>query len=118
MTLKHNETHIYYSNDCAVEQQDKEIWIDQNLVYSCCKGDEVEYTEGNKSDSPFYGQEALQTMYYTDRGNVQYNNEDGSFYFLLDDGNMNTYIDGQLQIDDPNGDYVEFIEFANSVMSK
>lgn len=51
MTLKHNETHIYYSNDCAVEQQDKEIWIDQNLVYSCCKGDEVEYTEGNKSDS-------------------------------------------------------------------
>lgn len=109
------ETHKFFSDDHKVENPDKEIWQNGSLVYTCKNGlenddaDQVSQFECNP----------IQTLYITDRAaNVQHNHTDDSFYFIRDDGNMNTYIDGQLQIDDPNGDYVEFIEFANSVMSK
>ncbi|EPJ5332946.1 TPA: hypothetical protein JHJ51_000962 [Enterobacter cloacae] len=116
MKLKNLETHIYYSNDSTEEQQDKVILVDQNLVYSCCNGDEVEYKNGKKSDSPFYGKEAVTTLYITDRGNIQ-DNHDGSFYFRIDDGlTMASYVDGELMPEDPDGKFNDFVEFANTLV--
>ncbi|WP_445663104.1 hypothetical protein [Enterobacter soli] len=110
-----SETHYYYSNDFNVEEQDKEIWVDGKLAYTIHKGLEMEYDDAKQSDSPFYGLEILQTVYITNKGNIQFNNKDGSYYFFHSNGKMATYINGELMIEDPNGKFDDFIKFVNSL---
>ena len=113
------ETHKFFNDDHNVEIQNKEIWIDGNLTYTCKKGEEVEYTDGKKSDSPFYGKKCIQTLYITDKGTIQQNNEDDSFYFrLADDVTFSTYINGQLMSEDPEGQFNDHVTFANAMMAK
>ncbi|EMF5212047.1 TPA: hypothetical protein ACXDFY_003853 [Enterobacter roggenkampii] len=113
------ETHKFYNNDHNVEIQNKEIWIDNKLSYSCKNGDEVEYTDGKNSDSPFYGKTCIQTLYITSNGTIQQNQEDDSFYFRLADGvTMASYVDGELMPEDPEGLFNEHVTFANTLMAK
>ncbi len=122
------ETHKFFSDDHNVNFQDKEIWSNGNLTYSCKNGDEVEYTDGKKSDSPFYGKKSdspfygkkcIQTLYITNKGTIQQNHEDDSFYFrLADDVTLSTYINGQLLSEDPDGLFNDHVTFANALMAK
>lgn len=108
------EMHCFYSIDFEKEEQDKEIWIDGQLTYTIHKGLENDDAE---QVSPFEGKSAIQTLYITDKGTVQHNHEDDSFYFTDKAGRKVTYIDGQFQ-QDVQGHFDEFAEFANSVISK
>ena len=108
------ETHKFYSNDHNVEEQDKEIWIDGKLTYTIHEGLENDDTY---QVSPFEGMKVLQTLYFTDKGTVQHNHEDDSFYFTDKAGRMVAYVDGELQ-QDVQGHFDVFVEFANSVISK
>ncbi|HHG8587712.1 TPA: hypothetical protein ACPYUC_000120 [Citrobacter koseri] len=108
------ETHKFYSIDFDKEEQDKEIWVNGNLTYTIYKG--LENDDANQV-SPFEGKNSLQTLYFTDKGTVQHNHGDDSFYFTDKAGCMVAYVDGELQ-QDVQGNFDEFIEFANSVMSK
>lgn len=116
MNIITQEIHHFYSKDFDKEEQDKEIIIDDKLTYSINKGLEMEYENGKDTDSPFYGKAKLQTLYMTNKGTIQHNIEDGSFYFTRLDNTMASYVDGKLMIEDPNGEYDEFIEFANTIL--
>lgn len=108
------EMHCFYSNDFEKEEQDKEIWVNGKLTYTIHKG--LENDDTNQV-SPFEGKTALQTLYITDKGTVQHNHEDDSFYFTDTAGRMVAYVNGELQ-QDVQGHFNEFIEFAKGVMSK
>ncbi|GKX47732.1 MULTISPECIES: hypothetical protein [Pectobacterium] len=110
------ETHHIYSNGFDKEEQDKEIFINGKLTYTNYHGSEIEYDNGKSEDSPFYGQTKLQTLYFTDKGTVQHNHEDDSFYFTNNEQRMVTYIDRELQDYVIQGEFDEFINFANDVM--
>ncbi|WNK56742.1 hypothetical protein RM151_11600 [Pantoea agglomerans] len=108
------EKHLFYSTDFDKEEQDKEIWIDGKLVYTIHQG--LENDDTNQV-SPFEGESVLQTLYYTDKGTVQHNHADDSFYFTDKAGRMVAYVDGELQ-QDVDGHFDEFVEFAKYLMSK
>lgn len=108
------ETHYFYSKDFDKEEQDKEIWIDGKLTYTIHKG--LENDDTNQV-SPFEGMKVLDTLYITDKGTVQHNHEDDSFYFTDNAGRMVAYVDGELQ-EDVQGHFDEFVEFAKGVISK
>lgn len=112
--MKNTETHKFFSKDFDKEEQDKEIWIDGKLTYTIHKG--LENDDTNQV-SPFVGQSAIQTLYFTDKGTIQHNHEVDSFYFTDNNGRMVAYVDGELQ-QDVQGHFDDFVEFANSVISK
>ncbi|PWW04962.1 hypothetical protein [Mangrovibacter plantisponsor] len=114
--MKIIEEHKFYSNDMDKEEQDKEIWVDGKLTYTIHDGLENEDTD---QLSPFEDQQVLQTLFFTDKGTVQHNHEDDSFYFrLADDVTMASYVDGELMPEDPDGKFNDFITFANGVSTK
>lgn len=108
------EKHNFYSNDFNKEEQDKEIWVDQKLIYTINEG-----LENDDADqvSPFEGMKVLQTLYITDEGTVQHNHEDDSFYFTDKAGRMVAYFDSELQ-QEVEEHFDEFVEFANRVIYK
>lgn len=108
------ETHKFYSIDFDKEEQDKEIWVNGRLTYTIYKG--LENDDVNQV-SPFEGEDNLQTLYFTDKGTVQHNHVDDSFYFTDKEDRMVAYVDGEIQ-QDVQGYFDEFIEFANNVISK
>jgi hypothetical protein len=58
-------------------------------------------------------------LYETNKGTIQHNHEDDSFYFrLADDVTMASYVDSELKIEDPNGQFNDHVTFANSLMAK
>ncbi|QEM90817.1 hypothetical protein FEI17_09220 [Kosakonia radicincitans] len=116
--MKIKEVHHYYSQDFDVEEQDKEIWIDGELIYTIHNGVECEYENGESNESPFIGMDKVTTVYQADIGKIQHNISDGSFYFIRDDGTMATYVDGELKASDPDGEYNEFIKFANILLAQ
>ncbi|MDV2904933.1 hypothetical protein R0H17_25255 [Phytobacter diazotrophicus] len=107
------ETRHYYT-----ENEDLEIWIDGNLTYSIHNGLEREYEKDESNESPFIGMDKVTTVYQADIGKIQHNISDGSFYFIRDDGTMAPYVDGELKASDPDGEYNEFIKFANNLLSQ
>lgn len=112
------ETHKFFSDDHNVEIQDKEIWINSKLTYSCKNG--MENDDANQV-SPFKGKQPIQTLYLTNKGTIQHNHEADSFYFrLADDVTMASYVDvdGELMIEDPEGQFNEHVAFANVLMNK
>lgn len=111
--MKIEQINKYFSNDHLVEEQDHEIWVDGRLTYTIKDGLE----DDEPSASPFTG-EPIQTVYITDKGTVQHNHEDGSFYFIDNEYRMISYIDGELQEEDVKGHFDEFVKFADQVMSK
>ncbi|TWD33394.1 hypothetical protein [Pantoea sp. SJZ147] len=108
------ETHKFYSNDFDEEEQDKEIWVNGKLTYTIHKG--LENDDTNQVSS-FESKPVLQTLYFTDKGTIQHNHEDDSFYFTDNADRMVAYVDGELQ-QDVKGRFDEFVEFANTVISK
>lgn len=111
--MKIIETQKFYSNDHDKEDQDKEIWEDGRLTYTIKDGLE----DDEPSASPFTG-EPVQTLYITDKGTVQHNHQEGSFYFIDNEYRMISYIDGELQEEDVKGHFDEFVKFTNDLMSK
>lgn len=107
--MRNIETHKYYS-----EEDDKEIWIDGKLTYTSHEG--LENDDPNQV-STLKGKKCIQTVYMTDKGTVQRNHSDDSFYFTRNDNTSAIFIDGKLQIEDSNGDYNDFIIFANGVLA-
>ena len=110
------EVQKFFSDDHYVEMQDKEVWIDDKLTYTCKNG--LENYDADQV-SPFDGQAAIQSLYITDKGTIQHNHEDDSFYFrLADDVTMASYVDGELMIEDPEGQFNNHVTFANALMAK
>lgn len=110
------QTHKFFSDDHNVEIQNKEIWQNGSLVYSCKNGLE---NDDASQVSPFEGEQPIQTLYETNKGTIQHNHEDDSFYFrLADDVTMASYVDSELKIEDPNGQFNDHVTFANSLMAK
>lgn len=110
------ETHKFFSDDHHVEMQNKEVRVDGKLTYTCKNGLENDDTV---QVSPFDGQAAIQSLYITDKGTIQHNHEDDSFYFRLADGvTMASYVDGELMPEDPEGLFNEHVTFANTLMAK
>jgi hypothetical protein len=111
--MKIEQTHKFYSIGFEKEEQDKEIWIDGKLTYTINKG--LDNDDTNQV-SPFLNKEVIQTVYITDKGTVQHNHVDDSFYFTNNAGRMVSYFDGELQ-EDVQNDFNEFITFANEVLT-
>lgn len=110
------ETHKFFSDDHNVEIQNKEIWQNGSLVYSCNNGLE---NDDASQVSPFEGKQPIQILYETNKGTIQHNHEDDSFYFrLADNVTMASFIDGELMVEDQDGKFNDFITFANVLMAK
>lgn len=115
--MNNTQKRVYFSQDTHVEDQDVEVWVDGFLTYTCKNGLEEEYLNGQKSDSPFH-EEPLQTVYeFEEGGTIQHNHVDDSFYFVRGDGNIATYVDGEVKTKvDPEW-FHSYVSFAQDVLT-
>ncbi|UXO67329.1 hypothetical protein [Pantoea dispersa] len=113
MKINISEVHKFFSSDFDKQEQDKEVWVGGKLNYTIHMG--VENDDADQV-SPFEGQSAIQTLYMANKGTIQHNHEDGSFYFRDNADRMAAYVGGELQQDD-QGHFDEFVEFAKGVLA-
>ncbi|EMO7789685.1 hypothetical protein [Citrobacter portucalensis] len=98
----------YFTNDAAVEEQDKEIWINGSIVYSCKDG-----IENDSTNQVTQFGKAIQTVYVCDEVRVQHNHHDDSFYFHTNKNELFLYTGNEVL---PT-EYMNFIQCVLALKS-